>query len=80
MDGTWRDVARSVIAEVTKNHGELPAEEFRKKLSESYPFGERRYFPYKVWCEEVRKVMKRKTAPHTMPLSTDGKQLTIFNI
>ena len=27
----------------------------RKALRESYPFGERRHHPYKVWCDEVRR-------------------------
>lgn len=76
--GTWRDIARSVIQDVVKKHGDLPIPEFRRKLKRAYPFGERAYFPYKVWCEEVRKVLKGKMVVSTMPAEIDGKQLTIF--
>jgi len=32
-----------------------------KKISEAYPFGERKYHPYKIWLDEVHKAIRRET-------------------
>lgn len=37
--------------------------ELRAKLREFYPFGERKYWPYKVWCEEVRRALALPVSP-----------------
>jgi hypothetical protein len=55
MRRTWRDVARPLIAAVIKEMKGKPLAEIRKALRAAYPFGERRHFPYKVWCSEVRR-------------------------
>jgi hypothetical protein len=56
MESTWRTHARTVIAEVIKECGRDDPS-LKMKLRAAYPFGERRYFPYKVWCDEVRKTL-----------------------
>lgn len=38
--------------------------ELRKRLSAAYPFGERKYWPYKVWCEEVTRTLNLLRAQH----------------
>jgi len=50
----WREKARPLIARVIRSHEGKPIPEIRKALREAYPFGERRYWPYKIWCDEVR--------------------------
>lgn len=53
--GYWRLVADAAIATALL---ELPdgAEEsaVRQAISKAYPFGERKYHPYKVWLERVK--------------------------
>jgi len=51
---TWREKARPLIARVIKANEGRPLPEIRGALREAYPFGERRYWPYKIWCDEVR--------------------------
>jgi len=51
----WRNIANRVIAKTVKDNPGLPEQELRKKLSEAYPFGERRYHPYKIWLSEINK-------------------------
>lgn len=57
--GTWRDIARPIIAECIKEHGkEGPA--LKKALFEAYPFHERAMWPYKVWLDEIKQQTGRK--------------------
>jgi hypothetical protein len=51
---TWRDIAAPIVADVIKETAGKPEREVRAALREAYPFGERKYWPYKVWCDEVR--------------------------
>ena len=37
----------------------------RKALREAYPFGEREYWPYKVWCDEIRSQLGLKKTTKT---------------
>ena len=47
----WRAEAARVCAEVVKAHtGD--EQELRAALREAYPFGERKYWPYKCWLAE----------------------------
>lgn len=56
---SWRDHSRRVISEVVRKSGWKTEQELRKALREAYPFGMRQYHPYKVWCDEVKKQMRR---------------------
>jgi hypothetical protein len=56
---TWRDHARPIIASVIKEFGHDP-KLLKAKLREAYPFYERKYHPYKVWCDEVRRQLGTK--------------------
>jgi hypothetical protein len=62
---TWRDAARSVIAPIEREYRDKPLAELKTALREAYPFGQRAYFPYKVWCEEQRKAIARH--PESLP-------------
>ena len=50
----WRRRAYSVIREVLAEVGRDP-KALRLALRTAYPFGERRYWPYKVWLSEVNR-------------------------
>lgn len=72
MNGSWRDYAAPIIAEVIQCFGrerigkDVDLAYVKKAISASYPFGERKYWPYKVWCDEVRRQLRlagRKADP-----------------
>lgn len=52
---TWREKARAHIRRVQEENPDAGGEQLRRILRENYPFGERRWHPYKVWLEEVRR-------------------------
>lgn len=56
---TWRERAASVIWRVVLAHPGAGEADLRAAIGASYPFGPRRYWPYKVWREEVDRVMRR---------------------
>jgi hypothetical protein len=51
---TWRDKARPVIADVIRRVGRGDDKALRSALRDAYPFGVRKYHPYRIWCDEVR--------------------------
>lgn len=59
---SWRDRARPIIAQVLKDTRGQTDKEIRKALRDAYPFGERRFHPYKMWCSEVRRQTGREAA------------------
>jgi hypothetical protein len=72
----WADRSLEVIRRVVAEVGTDDKQALRKALFEAYPFGQRKYWPYKVWLQEVRKVLKTKPAPQEIP----EKQLTLFDL
>ena len=58
MAKTWRDSARPLIYEVIMANKGKDEKEIRKALRDAYPWGERRYHPYKIWCDEVSKQLR----------------------
>ena len=52
---TWRNKASAVISEVIRQNPGMEPKELRKLISAAYPFGERKYHPYKIWCDEVNR-------------------------
>lgn len=61
MSGTWRDIAKPIIAQVIKDNKGKTEKEIKKALREAYPFGERKYHPYKIWLDECQVQLKKKT-------------------
>lgn len=51
----WRAQAAPVIASVLRELEGRPLADKRAALRAAYPFGPRRYWPYRVWCDEVRR-------------------------
>ncbi len=59
MAKTWRERARESLQtayDAARAQG-LEGKALEKALFDSYPFGQRAYTPYKVWCEERRKLL-----------------------
>jgi hypothetical protein len=74
---SWRDSARPIIQKVLQEHQGKDEKEIRKALKDAYPFGERRYHPYKVWCDEIHVQMgKRKFG--VRPNQEDPNQLSLI--
>jgi hypothetical protein len=54
MPRSWRDIIRPIISKILQET-EGQSEAVRKKaLFDAYPFGERKYLPYKVWLDEIK--------------------------
>ncbi|MBT7304886.1 MAG: hypothetical protein HN849_35490 [Victivallales bacterium] len=70
--GTWRDHARPIIAAVIAEHQGETKREVRRALRDAYPYGERKYHPYKVWCDEVNRQLRIAFAPEDV---TEGLPL-----
>lgn len=50
-NGTWAASADRVLATLFRLGQPAPSKE---AVRDAYPFGERRYFPYKIWLERVK--------------------------
>lgn len=51
----WRDKSRPIIGQILHDLEGRPEKEIRKALFDAYPFGMRRYHPYKIWLDEIRR-------------------------
>jgi hypothetical protein len=51
---TWRDQARLIIARVIADVGTADRRALRRALRAAYPWGQRQYHPYRIWCHEIR--------------------------
>lgn len=58
---TWRDHARPIIARVLAETEGQSETERRKALAKAYPYGTRRYHPYRIWCDEIALQTGHKT-------------------
>ena len=65
---SWREHCGPIIYDVIKEVGTGDMKALRKALREAYPFGRRKYWPYKVWCSEVRKQLKLDIPKFDTPL------------
>lgn len=72
---TWRQIAAPIIAEVLRQTKGWDEPDIRRALREAYPFGMRKYWPYKVWLDEIRR--QRGFAPKKADY-TDKNQRQLF--
>jgi hypothetical protein len=56
----WRKIAHDVITKVLAANVGRPERDVRKCLKDAYPFGERRYHPYKIWLDEIQRCTGKK--------------------
>jgi hypothetical protein len=76
---TWYQKAMSIIATQKSEVAHLPKNEQKKYCSENYPFGERRYFPYKAWCKAMRHNFGKPEPVKLKHIESSGNQLPLFN-
>ncbi len=60
MGNTWRDTCRPIIAKAIADNKPNGDAAVKKALHKAYPFGERKYHPYKVWLDEIRVQLKKR--------------------
>lgn len=59
----WRDISRKTIAGVIKRVGRDDPVLLKRELFDAYPFVERKYYPYKIWLDEMKKQLPAKGHP-----------------
>ena len=71
----WRDRAAPIIAEVIASVGRDDERALRKALAESYPWGEKRMHPYKIWRDEIRRQLEGRQGrrPSASPPEASGQ-------
>ena len=60
MKSPWRERSAQIIYKIIRDNPDIAIKELCKKISEAYPFGERKYHPYKIWLSEVKRATKRE--------------------
>lgn len=71
---SWRDAARSSVAQVVREVGFTDPKALRKALSDAYPFGERARWPYQAWLAEIREQIGGMR-----PKKPDPNQMSLFD-
>lgn len=74
----WRDYAAPIIAKVLKENRGKPEKEVRKALKEAYPFGERKYHPYKIWLDEIKVQTGKRKFGHKPAIDPENQTKLIF--
>lgn len=69
--------ARPIIARVLKLYKNFPDKFIRKALREAYPFHVKKYWPYKVWLDEI-KIQRGLKRFKQRRVRYNDKQLKIF--
>jgi hypothetical protein len=59
----WRRIAAPIIAEVISAVGDEDTKALRSALLAAYPFGQKKYHPYKIWLSEIRRQLGKETTP-----------------
>jgi hypothetical protein len=57
---SWREIASPIIRETISNAGTNDMKHLRRELSKAYPFGQKKYYPYKVWLDEIKQQLGTK--------------------
>ncbi len=75
----WRDIARSVIADVIRDHPNASHDELKAAIDQSYPFGSREMHPYKMWLKERAAAFQMLGIPTKQkPTAAAQNQLTAW--
>jgi hypothetical protein len=78
MRETWRERARPIIAEVIERVGREDENALRVALRDAYPFGPRKYYPYKAWLAEVKSQLRGQSAGQIVQSPSLPGQLPLF--
>jgi hypothetical protein len=60
----WRDYAAPIIAKVLNETRGQDEKVIKQALRDAYPFGERKYHPYKIWLDEIKVQRGLRTFGH----------------
>ena len=74
---TWREHCAPIIREVISETGKDDIKLLRKKLREAYPYGEKKYWPYKVWLSEIKEQIYGAPSDD-IQIYNDPRQLKLF--
>lgn len=74
---TWKDKARDVITAVMRGAlaDGVDRDELLRRVDAAYPFGERKYYPYKAWLA-VRRSLLFESAPAYTPVPNHAQHPT----
>lgn len=77
----WRQKAAVVIARVLAETEGCAPEARRLALRLAYPFAQRKYWPYRVWLDQIARMTGRKPAlgARRRNLWVDHRQLRMFS-
>ena len=76
---TWRQSAGPKIARVIERVGTEDMKALWKALRAAYPYGECKYWPYKVWLDEIRRQLALgRYAPIPVEPGPDGPLLAMM--
>lgn len=66
MTQTWKQRAQDVILAVMRGAlaDAVSREEMLRRVDSSYPFGERKYYPYRAWLEVRRALLFESAEPY----------------
>lgn len=70
----WRDHATPIIARIIAEHGK-EGKELTTALRDAYPFGQRKYHPYKIWLDEIARQLGRKPKLGTVVNGRHGQRI-----
>lgn len=60
FESKWRAEAAKVIGDVLAANPGKDEKEIRRLLRDAYPFGEKRYHPYKIWLDQIKRALGKK--------------------
>lgn len=75
MSSRWRAKAREIVNRVLHETQGQDEATVRRALRDAYPFGPRRYWPYKVWLDEVQ---RQRGTKQQKPVEVDPRQGALF--
>lgn len=75
----WRNKASVIIAGVLARTQGQPKEVIERALRDAYPFGERKWHPYKIWLDEIKVQRGLKPGKDTNSAARDQKKLQEWN-
>lgn len=75
----WRDQAKPIICAVIARVGTDDGRALQKALFDTYPWGERRLHPYRIWRDEIRRQLqgRQHRKPAAPPAEAPG-QLSLW--
>jgi hypothetical protein len=56
---TWREMCAPLIRDTIIENSGKTEKDIRAALRAVYPWGEKAYHPYKIWCDEINRQLKK---------------------